>query len=634
VKRLSIVCVVLLACPVSLSRAVDRAGSAPTAASALTDPVELESFFDGAMAALLEAHHVAGGTVSVVKDGELFFAKGYGLADAEKGTPVDPETSMFRIASVSKLFAWTAVMQLWEQGKVDLNADVNSYLDFSLPATFSKPVTLTNLLTHTAGFEDRAKGLFAAGPEDMAPLGRVLAANIPARVLPPGEVASYSNYGAGLAGYIVQRVSGQPFEEYVEDHIFGPLWMVHSSFRQPVQDELIADLAIGHAWRGGRHEGQAFEYDPAVADGAMSTSAVDMARFMIAHLQDGRYGDGRILEEATARRMHSRLFSPDPRIPGMAHGFYEVDANGRRAIAHGGDIAYFHSELLLLPEENVGIFVSFNSDSGSRARDQIVPLFLDRYFPAPREEPFEPTPDFSSRADRYTGWYRMNRHPYETIEKIMVLVMGDARIEATDDGQLSIGIMGRQARLVEVEPLLAKAVGGDLPLDLGTVAFAANGDGEIVRAYPAPILALDRISWYDTRRFQVTLLVLGVLAFLARLIRAFRHRKRAADRTVITRWSQRLANAVSALNLLFLAGFVVMAFQAMSTYLFPDGIYALLALPVISAILTIGVAVLAVAGWIRSDGTLATRVYSTVFSAAAIGFVWFLDYWNLLGWNY
>ena len=600
----------------------------------LADPPELESFIDGVMAALLEAHKVAGGTISVVKDGDIFFAKGYGYADAERNLPVDPAASMFRIASVSKLFAWTGVMQLWEQGQLDLDRDVNSYLDFEIPATFPEPITLTHLLTHTAGFEDRYKGLFADGPEDMAPLGEVLAKNIPARVLPPGEVDSYSNYGVGLAGYIVERVSGIPFEQYVEEKIYAPLGMTHSTFRQPVQAELEADLAAGHSYRAGTHEVQDFEYDPAVADGAMSTSAVDMAHFMIAHLQLGSFGGQRILEEATARRMHSRLFSPDPRIPGTAHGFYEVNANERRGIAHGGDLLYFHSDLLLLPEEGVGLFVSFNSDSGYKARDEIVSVFLDRYFPKPEVKPVEPPADLATRAARYAGWYRMNRYSYETLEKVMLLTIGDMRITATDDGHLLVALMGEESRFVEVDPLLIKLASGSPLIGIDRIAFEENDAGEIIRAHPMPTIALDRLSWWDTVYFQLSLLVACTLAFLNRLVRAFRDRKRLADRSPLTRWNHRLATAVSVLNLAFLASFVVMLFQALETYLLPDSIYVLLVLPVISALLTLGIAGLAVLGWIKSDGAPKNRILTTAFCAMAVGFLWFLNYWNLLGWHY
>src|SRR5215475_13481948 len=139
-----------------------------------TTPAEMESFMDGFMAVQLPTAGVAGVTVSVVKDGQLFFAKGYGYADPDKRIPVDPDKTLFRPGSISKTFTWTAVMQLVEQGKLDLDVDVNTYLrDFKLPATFAAPVTLRNLMTHTAGFEDGGAGyLFKDTPNELVPLSR------------------------------------------------------------------------------------------------------------------------------------------------------------------------------------------------------------------------------------------------------------------------------------------------------------------------------------------------------------------------------------------------------------------------------------------------------------------------------
>ncbi len=617
-----------------VSAQVPAESSGPVTGGALVNPVELENFMDGAVEALLEAHDVAGGTVSVVKDGEIFFAKGYGLADAEEGTTVDAATSMFRIASISKLFAWTAVMQLWEQGRVDLDEDVNTYLDFEIPATFPKQVTLTHLLTHTAGFEDRARGLFADGPEDMAPLGEVMAQNIPARVWPPGEVSAYSNYGAGLAGYIVERVSGLPFEEYVEQNIYQPLRMEHSTFRQPVPPEFEVDLAAGHSFDSGVHRVQAFEFDPAVADGAMSTSALDMARFMIAHLQLGRYGDNRILEEGTARKMQSRLFVSDPRIPAMAHGFYEVEANGRRAIAHGGDLAYFHSDLVLLTQEGVGIFVSFNSDTGGDARNQIVSVFLDRYYPELEELPVDEPLDFATRADRFTGSYRMCRSSYETIEKVAAFAVGDLGVEATANDSLMLSVWGERAEIVEVEPLLFRPVGDKLFGSVSTIAFEENEDGEITHLHPMPAFSFEKIKWYETVRFHLAVLVVCLLIFVIRIFRAWTGRKRAPERTTIERWSHRVATGLSVLNVLFLGWLLVMLIEVMETYLFPNSIYTALTLPVLTAFLTIALLMLVITRWVKKDGALKSRISASLFCGTAVAFVWFLNYWNLLGWNY
>ncbi|MBW2693433.1 MAG: beta-lactamase family protein [Deltaproteobacteria bacterium] len=632
-KQSMIVALILLLGSSASARLPDGAAGLD-GASLLTDPAELEAFIDGAVAALLETHDVAGGTVAVVKDGELFFAKGYGLANAEEGSEVVASTSMFRIASISKLFAWTAVMQLWELGKLDLDEDVNTYLDFEIPASFPEPITLTHLLTHTAGFEDRYRGLFAYGIEGLGPIGEVLANNIPARVWPPGEVSAYSNFGAGLAGYIVERVSGLPFEQYVEEKIFAPLGMNYSTFRQPVPPELEADLAAGHSFYSGEHHVQDFEFDPAVADGAMSASAGDMARFMLAHLQLGRYGESRILEEATARKMHSRLFAPDPRILSVAHGFYEVNANGRRAIAHGGDLAYFHSDLVLLPEEDVGIFVSFNSESGGDARSEIVRVFLNRYFPEPKAARVDPPPDFADRASRFTGWYRMSRAPFESIEKVMFLGFDDATVSATGDNKLSISVMGEQTEIVEVEPLLFRPVGKKFLGEIAAIAFEEDDAGEIARMLPMPTFAFEKIQWYETVRFHQVLLGACLLVFVIRLVRAFTGRKNSPERTVLERWSHRAANALSILNLVFAAWFLVMIAQAMETYLFPDSVAVLLILPILSALLSAVLVVLAAASWAKGDGKVKNRVYASMFSGVSVAFVLFLGYWNLLGWNY
>src|SRR5262249_32882019 len=150
-------------------------------------PAEMESFIDGFMALQLREAPAAGATVAVVKDGQLFFAKGYGYADIDKRVPVDPEKTLFRPGSISKTFTWTAVMQLVEQGKLNLDRDVNTYLrEFKLPATFPAPVTLRNLMTHTAGFEDGAVGyLFKSSPSELVPIDQFLRAHVPTRVRPP-----------------------------------------------------------------------------------------------------------------------------------------------------------------------------------------------------------------------------------------------------------------------------------------------------------------------------------------------------------------------------------------------------------------------------------------------------------------
>ena len=323
--------------------------------------------------------------VVVVKNGKVLYAKGYGMPGHRPGNSVDPATSLFRIGSTSKLFTWTAVMQLVEQGKLDLDGDVNSYLKtFKVKDAYGKPVRIRDLMTHSAGWEDGALGyLIIEDSTGVDPIATTMEKHQPTRVRPPGALASYSNYGAALAGLIVEQVSGEPFNDYISKHILEPLDMKYATFKEPVRDALKPYSTVGYADENGIYSAKPFEYvggfRPA---GSGSVSALSMTHFMFAHLNDGEYNGVRILKPETAQLMHRRAFSNDPRLPSMALGFYEQEFNGVRVIGHGGDTQHFHTEMYIVPDAKVGIFASYIGDGGGRAREGLVRGFFDRYFPA------------------------------------------------------------------------------------------------------------------------------------------------------------------------------------------------------------------------------------------------------------
>ena len=304
----------------SLAYKANEQAARPLAPRGPTTVEEMEAFVDGFMDSQMKAGPVAGAAVVVVKDGQVFFQKGYGYEDVEKRTPVDPAQTLFRPGSVSKLFTWTAIMQLVEQGKLDLDADVNTYLkDFKVASTFPEPVKLRNIMTHTAGFEDGGVGyLFAGTAADLLPLGKWLATHQPARVRPPttdfsdGTNASYSNWATALAGHIVETVSGQSFDDYIAQHIFQPLGMERSTFREPLPESLAPRMSGGYTFEAGGFKPHGFEFIHAAGPaGSLSSTVADMARFMLAHLQDGALGEARILKPETAQLMHKRVMSPD-----------------------------------------------------------------------------------------------------------------------------------------------------------------------------------------------------------------------------------------------------------------------------------------------------------------------------------
>ena len=601
----------------------------------LDDPEELEDFVDGVMSASLEDHHVPGATVAVVEDGKLFFARGYGYADLENREPVVADETLFRVGSVGKSFTATAVMQLVEEGRLDLDADVNTYLeDFKVPDTYPQPITLHHLLTHTAGFEDRYKGIKARAAGDLRPLDEFLAEDMPARVRPPGEFAAYSNYGLSLAGYIVEQVSGMPYDRYVEENILEPLDMRHSTTRQPPPPDLAGRTSVGYTYEDGGYEARGFEFYNIAPAGSMSATATDMANFMIAHLQNGRFGDERILEEGTAKEMHRRHFSNDPRVNGIAYGFYELDRNGQKIIAHGGDTDLFHTALVLLPERDVGLFVSYNSAGGEEARDELFDAFLDRYYPAPSS----PTGGFHERASRFTGSYGSTRAAQTTPEKLIAL-RGTLSVSAAEDGALlTRGTFGGDPqRWVETKPLVFRETYGH-----GNLVFREDAQGRVTNLFfdSSPNWAFVRLAWYETPAFHAGLLAVCVALFLSAIVlwpaRVLRDRGMGKAGTAppgLSRLARWLAGGTSVSSVLYLTGYaLVLGSPEPVEFLYGDPpllrVVEVLPLPI--AGLALGALVFIVPAWTKRYWNVAGRVHYTLVALAGLAFVWFLYYWNLL----
>nr|WP_172624065.1 serine hydrolase domain-containing protein [Rhodanobacter glycinis] len=356
----------------------------PSQSGSVLSREDLEAWLDGYMPYALQRGDVAGAVVVVVKDGKVLLQKGYGHADVATGHRVDPEATLFRPGSVSKLFTWTAVMQLVQEGRIDLDRDVNTYLDFKIPPFDGQPVTMRNLMTHTPGFQDTFRDLMSGGPSGPSPLAQYLKQNLPVRVYPPGQVPAYSNYGVALAGYIVQRVSGQSFDDYIKQHIFAPLEMDHSTFQQPPPEALMPEVASGY--ERASEPAKPYELLTVGPAGGATTTGADMAKFMIALLQGGEYSGHRILKAATVHMMFETPWTTiSPSLDRMLLGFYEYSRNNRRIIGHDGDTLWFHSVLQLFPDDQVGLFVSMNSignDGAARAiREGLIDGFADRYFP-------------------------------------------------------------------------------------------------------------------------------------------------------------------------------------------------------------------------------------------------------------
>jgi CubicO group peptidase (beta-lactamase class C family) len=619
-----------------------------TTRSGPVDPVEVEAFFDGVIVDQLEQYNIPGATLAVVRDGELLLAKGYGYADLEQRSAVDPARTLFRIGSVSKLVTWTAVMQLVEQGLLDPDADVNSYLDFTIPSTFPEPVTLAHLMTHTPGFEELDMGLFVLSEEEMYPLGAYLKQRMPARIYPSGEVSAYSNYGTALAGYIVERVSGESFDAYAEQHIFTPLEMNRSTYRQSLPAALAGDLASGYGFHNGLYVRGGFEYINGYPAGSMSATATDMAAFMIAHLQEGRYGDTTILQPATAQEMHRRHYTSDPRLHGMAYGFWERNVNGQRVILHNGDTFLYHSALYLLAEENTGLFVAYSGDIGSQAADKLLQAFMDHYYPAPAPAVLAPPAGAATRSAPYSGEYHLARVNSSSIEKI-IRILGPAEISTTPEGDLLLA-MGTTEPYTEIEPGLFRHQSRD---DLLVFQTGSDGTTRLMLDGSAPV-TLVKAPWYATSTFTGLLLLLALFFFFTSstgwLIVALRAWWQGTRRPVPL--PARLARGLATLFGLLLAAFLIGFLSVMSDvhpaydvprayFGIPSALNVVMMVPWLLATTVVGLAFFTVTGWLgagnegRPYWSLPGRLHYTLLTMMALAVMSSLWYWNFLavpGW--
>ncbi|GAA4748069.1 serine hydrolase [Sphingomonas daechungensis] len=606
----------------------------------------VNAWLDGYMPISIGKSDIPGAVVVVVKDGQILTSRGYGFSNVEKRTPVDPHTTLFRPGSISKLFTWTAVMQLVEQGKLNLDEDVNKYLDFKIPPRNGKPVTLRNIMTHTSGFEEQVMDLIAVDQKKYVPYDQILRRWVPKRVYDPGTTPAYSNWATALAGYIVSRVSGEPFEAYIQRHIFAPAGMGLASFQQPLPANLKPHMSEGY--QPGSNKPYGYEYVGVGPAGSLAASGDDMGRFMIAHLNNG----GPLLKPATAQLMHSTANDPIPGLQKMSLGFYQSNINGRPVVSHGGDTVAFHSDLHLFLNDGVGLFVSFNSPGKEGAahalRNALLEQFGDRYFPAPADARKIDAKAGKENAEKLAGTWSTSRRSFSTFLSITDLI-GQTKVGVGEDGQplisdgLFAGLNGQPRKWIPVGPMLWRDADSHEMLGANVV------DGKAVRfslGSVAPIIVWDRTPWYQDSAWllPLTYLSLAVL-FLTMLfwpVRAIVRRRYGAAIGVEGRELQayRASRLGATAIFLTIVGWIFMISTMFGdlNYLSASFLPVVLSLQVISFITFIGGAAAivwyAVTVWRRKGGFRATwkaKLWSLLLVVSAATILWIAIIYHLLG---
>jgi CubicO group peptidase (beta-lactamase class C family) len=625
--------------PTHVQQAGVNANATPQHALEASD---LEAFFDGVVPLQLERSDIAGAAVLVMQNGKVLLQKGYGYADVKKKQPVDPSTTIFRLASISKLFTWVSVMQLQEQGKLDLDTDVNRYLDFQIRPAFDKPVTLRNLMTHTGGFEETIRDVILTDPKRAVTLREFLIRNQPERMFAPGTVPAYSNYGVGLAGYIVQRVSGQPFEQYVEQHIFTPLKMSHSTFYQPPPKALLNLPSEGY--HGNTEKPPiGFEIFNPVSAGGISSTAADMGRFGQALLNGGELDGNRILKPETLAMMWTPQFRASDQMPPICMGFYETWRNGLHWIGHEGDLVAFHSLFFLQPSNKLILFISYNSaGGGNKPREEIVDMFTDRYFPGPTNQPYISLP--RNELTAIEGVYESTRREDSTKVKLDGLFsQWTARVDK--EGSLHLG----DIKDLRNHPIKWKPIGKDLwqEMDGQRRVFAIRGEGgRVVRiAYDFPGVQSQRVPWYEHSKFVLTAvagsLVVLLAVVLATLIRAGRRvllgkRPRPSPQPG-TRWLPLTIQVASGvwLVLLSVVGILLVVVGGDDTMPPTSGwdkyFFLLNVATAVAIALSLPAVLSAINIWRRTGMRRITKVKYSVVAIACLILCWFAVHWHLLG---
>jgi len=610
---------------------------------------EWTPFLHTQMIEFTENENIPNAVIALISNDDIHLMQGYGYANMTYKTPVDPEQHLFRVGSISKLFTWAAVMQLYEKGKVDLDEDINNYLDIDLNFKLKyktdapEPITLNHLLSHTAGFENILENLFLFTP--LPPLHDYLLQRLPARIFPPGEVIAYSNYGSTLAGYIVEQISGMSFEEYVEIHIFEPLGMQNSSFRQPLPDALEERMVNAYRWVDGEFLPGKFEHMPSPA-GGISTSALDMALFMKANLNQGENSFGSFMQPETLSKMHSTLFKYHPLVGGMAHGFMECTINGQRILYHGGSSSIFDSGLYLFPDLDAGILIAY-SGGDYLGHNKILHNFLDEFFPVKDEAESTDIPVlFEPELREIKGEFHSSLRSVSGEYKMLNLVFGSMHVRNKGEKELGVWVFGHDYVFREVASGIYKNTEATHTYPFGPMNYivaAKAPDGKLMLTTDGPVTFI-KVSWYEGLGFVGFILIPALLLAISSLLFFFgrfvyRKVRNPESPPVNTRTTHYRYVMVHAATFLLLVILMVIHSAPDPVHSYPPSFFGersvidivLDILPFVITLLGIVILVIAVNGWRKKQWKIPVRIYYSVYALWSVGVIWFFYYYNFFG---
>lgn len=616
------------------------ASNLPTPSRINTNVNDIESFADDFFTTNMARYNIPGAVFVVVKDGAVVLQKGYGYSNLEHHTIAHPSESLFRIASVTKLFSAIAILQLVEKGDIHLTDDVNQYLsDFKVSNPFTSTLTIKDLLTHTDGFEERNTRIFALNPSELIPLGELLASELKPLVNPPGSMITYGSFSTALASYIVQMKSGLRFEQYVRDYILTPLGMHHSTLEQVLSPDEMQRLATTYTYSSKGFEASPYLYLSTPATGGASVTGADMGNLLIALLQRGVLNEKRVLSEDSVSQMFSRQFSAHPDLPGVTLGFFEHFENNQSALIREGSGLGVNSRIFVLEHEKLAFFVAYNT-RGSEMNEALTSAFLDRYYPD-FENMSEPSTAFGTNANITSGFYSYVHSSQYTLTKISKLLAGLLEVRANDDGSLSIkpALMGdpyggfeQSSRWIEIKPMVYEREDG-----FGRVYFEISDDGKKAYLYSGQGYhgSYQRMQWFQTPFFHLLIIVFFGLSFIASILFSLK----SIINHKLAIWTNSIRIVIASINIIFIIASLPIMFSVGTIAGFPSIAFVghlnpfvllTLALPICSTFLLVSLLFLTLRSYLS---TKQLNKWGLYFLAVGVLFSTYLGYWNLLGFN-
>jgi CubicO group peptidase (beta-lactamase class C family) len=576
------------------------------------------------------------GLALVLMKGDSLLVRAYGVRNVERNLPVDT-TTLFQLGSVGKLFTVIAVLQQVEAGKLSLIADVNQYLEGFSISSLGRPITLFDLLTHTAGFNDRVIGYLARTENEVKPLAKHLKELMPTVFQPPGIEINYSNYSYALAGHLVERASGLKFTDYVRERILLPLGMQHTTYSLPDNYTELDAYASGYRTRDTFEPVVCYPRHATPAGSALSCAS-DMSKLLAELLQPA----GKILTDSSMALLRQQQFANHPKLMGYTLGLEEQLIRGQRGMGKGGAFTGFLSELVLFPDQQFGLFVSTNTQT-----DNFLELFHREILAMAL-----PLRDIASEEminnvdlDYFAGVFRSERYNHTSVEDLLALYQGKLELSVSKQGDLTTYQNGAWQHYRPVDTLLFQ----NTKVPEQYLAFEQDGKGRINRLYTNINLAgfyvpvsLTPVAWHDdpvmiNEYYFLVLVVILTFIFMPffRIWVLIRRRRDPSYKSgvLVSNGYVYIALTVLVFYLFhFFGGFMYLARNVNDFYFgVPNTFRQTQQLTWLLPIVVAGLLAATVRMWLKRPGTVVFRIYYSLICLCAVIHLLFLYRWHFIG---